>query len=147
MTVLRAARSTDAGSVGGILSEFAATTDWMPRLHTGAEDIAHAGEMITRGWVTVAERDDCLVGFIACDGAEIVALYVAERQRGHGIGSDLLSSVCAAHPTLSLWTFQANVRAIEFYLRHGFVEGIRTDGATTDEKLPDMRLEWQREAG
>lgn len=146
MTVLRAAKSTDAGGVGGILSEFAATTDWMPRLHTGAEDIAHAGEMIARDWVTVADRDNRVVGFIACDGAEIAALYVAQRQRGQGIGAELLSGVCATHPKLSLWTFQANVRVIEFYLRHGFVEGIRTDGATTDEKLPDVRMEWQREA-
>lgn len=146
MTVLRAARSTDAGTVGGILSEFAKTTDWMPRLHTGAEDIAHVGEMIARGWVTVAERDNRVVGFIACDGAEIVALYVAQLQRGQGVGSDLLNNVCARHPKLSLWTFQANAQAIEFYRRHGFVELARTDGSTTDEKLPDAQLEWQREA-
>ena len=61
MTRLRPARSTDAGAVGAILSEFAATTEWMPKLHTGAEDIAHAGALIDRGWVTVAEMDGVVV--------------------------------------------------------------------------------------
>lgn len=145
MTHLRAARTTDAGTVGAILSEFAETTGWMPSLHTGAQDIAHAGELIDRGWVTVAERDGRVIGFIACDGAEIDALYVARRERGHGLGSALLTDVCAKATKLSLWTFEANVRAIVFYERNGFVETARTDGATTDEKLPDVRFEWQRE--
>lgn len=147
MTDLRAARSTDAGKVGVILAEFAATTDWMPQLHTGAEDIAHAGRLIDQGSVTVAERDGVVIGFIACDGAEIDALYVTRRQRGHGIGTLLLADACAKAGKLSLWTFQANVRAIAFYERHGFVEVDRTDGAGTDEKLPDVQFEWKKEAG
>ena len=145
MTHLREARSTDAGSVGAILSEFAQTTDWMPRLHTGAEDIAHAGQLIEHGLVTVATRDRKVIGFVACDGSEIGALYVARRERGHGVGTALLVDVCAKASKLSLWTFQANVRGITFYTRHGFTEVTRTDGATTDEKLPDVKFEWQRE--
>ena len=145
MIYLRPARSTDAGGVGAIFSEFAETTDWMPQLHTGAEDIAHAGALIERGWVTVAVRERAIIGFIACDGAEIHALYVARRERGHGIGTDVLVEVCAQAQKLNLWTFQANVRAVRFYERHGFAEVARTDGATTDEKLPDVQYEWQRE--
>ncbi len=146
MTHLRAARSTDAGTVGAILSEFAQTTDWMPRLHTGAQDIAHAGQLIERGLVTVATRDRKVIGFVACDGTEIDALYVTRRQRGQGVGTRLLVEVCAKAGKLSLWTFQANVRAIAFYARHGFVEVARSDGAGTDEKLPDVQFEWHREA-
>ena len=52
---LRPATPTDAGAVGAILSEFVDDTAWMPRIHTRAEDLAHAGDLITRGWVTVAE--------------------------------------------------------------------------------------------
>ncbi|MGJ8627566.1 MAG: GNAT family N-acetyltransferase [Sulfitobacter sp.] len=146
MIYLRAARSTDAGATGAIFSEFTQTTDWMPHLHTGAEDIAHAGQLIERGWVTIAERDGAIVGFIAFDGAEIAALYVTARQRGRGVGKALLDHVCAKVPCVNLWTFQANARAIAFYNRHGFIEVTRTDGATTDEKLPDVRLEWKRKA-
>ena len=67
MIRLRKARSTDAGAVGAILSEFIDTTDWMPRIHTRAEDLAHAGALIARGWVTVAERDGNVLGFAAQD--------------------------------------------------------------------------------
>lgn len=144
MTVLRPARSTDAGTVGGILTEFAATTEWMPKLHSGAEDIAHAGAMIKRGWVTVAEQDGGVIGFAACDGADLDALYVAGAIRGQGVGTALLQHMMVQHDRLSLWTFQTNEGAQRFYLRHGFTEVQRTDGATTDEKLPDVRFEWQR---
>ena len=62
--MIRVAHPLDAGAVGRILSEFIDTTDWMPRLHSRAEDIGFAGTMIDRGWVRVFEGDTIL-GFIA----------------------------------------------------------------------------------
>ena len=146
MIHLRPARSTDAGKIGAILTEFAATTDWMPDLHTGAEDIAHAGGMIDLGWVTVAEVQGAVCGFAARDGDELNALYVAQSHRGQGVGSALLEDQMSRTKTLSLWTFEANGPAQDFYRKHGFREVERTDGAGNDENLPDIRLEWRREA-
>lgn len=143
---LRAARPTDAGRVGEILSEFIDTTDWMPRIHTRAEDLAHAGALIERGWVTVAEVAGAVDGFCALDGAEVNALYVARARRGRGIGSQLLRRLQGRRERLTLWTFQANGRARAFYRRHGFVEALTTEGDRNDEGLPDVRLDWQREA-
>lgn len=145
MTVLRAARSTDAGSVGAILSEFTRTTAWMPHLHTQAQDIAHAGQLIDRGWVTVAVHDDMVVGFAACDGADLDALYIAEFMRGQGVGTALLDHLKARADRLELWTFQANAGAQKFYVKHGFHEVTRTDGARNDEQLPDIKFEWKKE--
>lgn len=144
--ILRAARSTDAGAVGAILSEFIDTTDWMPRIHTRAEDLSFAGMMIARGWVTVAEGAAGVEGFAACDGPEVNALYVAQEARGQGVGGRLLSTLKEGRNTLELWTFQRNTQAQKFYLRHGFVEVTRTDGARNDEKLPDIRYIWKKEA-
>lgn len=146
MTVLRAARSTDAGSVGEILSEFVDTTDWIPRLHSRAQDIGHAGSMIARGWVTVAEQAGRVVGFAAAEGTDLDALYVAQDARGQGIGTALLAHVQAQRDSLELWTFQANAPAQDFYLKHGFSEVTRTDGSANDEHLPDIRYAWKREA-
>ncbi|MFK7837728.1 MAG: N-acetyltransferase family protein [Sulfitobacter sp.] len=145
MIGLRAARSTDAGAVGAILSEFVDTTHWMPRIHTRAEDLAHAGVMIERGWVIVAEEADKVLGFAACNDADLDALYVAGHARGRGVGSALLAQLQDRHPVLELWTFQANTGAQRFYVRHGFVEMERTNGAGNDEKLPDIRYAWRRE--
>ncbi|WP_415921262.1 GNAT family N-acetyltransferase [Tateyamaria sp. SN6-1] len=146
MTVLtlRAAQPTDAGATGAILSAFAEGTRWMPRLHTRAETISFTGSMIERGWVEVAEQDGQVLGFIARDGADVHALYVAPDRCGCGIGAALLHRAQDAVDRLNLWTFEANTGAQRFYARHGFSEVRRTDG-DNEEGLPDILLRWQKE--
>ncbi|NOR32000.1 MAG: GNAT family N-acetyltransferase [Sulfitobacter sp.] len=139
------ARDLDAGAVGAILSEFVDTSDWMPRIHTRAEDIAHASRMIDLGRVHVAEDNGKVVGFCARNGDDLDALYVASEKRGQGVGAALLRHAQTVVNRLELWTFQANEGAQRFYLRHGFVELQRTDGSGNDERLPDIQYEWQRE--
>lgn len=146
MTSLRAAHAGDASAVGAILSEFTDTTEWIPRLHSRAEDLAHADRMIARGWVTVAEHAGRVAGFAACDGHELCALYVARQARGQGIGAALLAALKQQQPALRLWTFQQNTRAQAFYRAHGFVEIGRGDGRDTDEGLPDIHFVWQKDA-
>jgi len=142
---IRPARSTDAGTVGAILSGFVDETPWMPRLHTGAEDIGFAGQMIDRGWVHVSEAGGTVAGFAACDGQTLHALYVASHVRRQGYGRALLAQVQMGVDTLTLWTFQANTDAQAFYAAHGFTEAARTDGAGNDEGLPDIKFTWTRE--
>ncbi|MBU2981000.1 GNAT family N-acetyltransferase [Lentibacter algarum] len=143
--MLRQATPLDAGTVGGILSEFTEATDWLPKLHSRAEDISHADTMITRGWVQVAELQGAVCGFIARNGPEINALYVNQSARGKGVGYSLIRNAQAMCGRLELWTFQANTAALAFYRRQGFVCTEKSDGTTTDEKLPDVRLVWQKE--
>nr|WP_272490663.1 GNAT family N-acetyltransferase [Mesobacterium pallidum] len=138
---MRAATPLDAGPVGAILTDFAEATPWLPRLHSGAEDIAFAGRMIDRGWVTVAEKG-AVLGFLAQDGEEVACLYTATP--GKGIGKALIAHAKSGQGRLELWTFQANARARRFYRREGFAEVATSDGAHTDEGLPDVRLVWQR---
>lgn len=142
---LRAARSTDAGKVGSILSEFIDDTEWMPRIHTRAEDVGFAGYLIDKGWVTVAENANQVLGFLACDGKTVQALYLTAAARRQGVGSALLRHAQDQWDALTLWTFLANGEAQAFYTAHGFVVVEETDGARNDEGLPDLRLEWKRE--
>ncbi len=118
----------------------------MPKLWTGAETIAFCGTMIDRGWVTVAEEDGGVSGFLSRDSAEICALYVNPAAQGRGIGKTLVDAAKSAHPDLTLWTFQANVGAQRFYLREGFTETGRTDGVQNEEGLPDIAYQWRRPA-
>ncbi|MCR9155945.1 MAG: GNAT family N-acetyltransferase [Rhodobacteraceae bacterium] len=143
MTLLRPATPLDAGRVGAILSGWIDETPWMPRIHTRAEDIAHAGMMVGRGWVTVCETET-IEGFLAHDGDVIHALYVDSSARGQGVGCRLLTDAMRRVDHLTLWTFQANTRAQAFYERHGFAPVERTNGAGNDEGLPDIRYHWQR---
>ena len=136
----------DAGTVGAILSEFVDATAWMPRIHSRAQDIAHAARMIDLGRVHVAEQEGAIVGFYALNGEDLDALYVAAANRGQGVGAALLRHAQDAVDRLALWTFQANSGAQRFYLRQGFAEMQRTDGSGNDEKLPDIKYVWKRGA-
>ena len=146
MTVtLRPARTTDAGRIGEILHGFAREHEWMPELHSCAETIAFCGRMIDQDWVTVAETDSGVVGFLALNAPEIHSLYLSPKARGQGIGQRLLQHAKSRCAQLSLFAFQANQSARRFYERNGFAEVARTDGAQNDENLPDIEYVWHRE--
>ena len=150
--MIRPAQPTDAGAVAAILSQFIDTTDWMPRLYTRAEELSFAGIMVDRGWVLVAEPEgkaEGIAGFMALNAGFVHALYVAQDQRGHGVGRHLLDHAKSGAARLELNTFQANTGAQRFYARAGFREVGRGDGrgagSVNDEGLPDIRLIWERE--
>lgn len=143
---LRAAQPTDAGATGDILWTYLCRTDWMPKLYSAAETIGFCGTMIDRGWVTVATLNNQIEGFIARQDTEIHALYLNRKVVGRGIGKMLLSDAKSRSEQLELWTFQAATGAQRFYLREGFGELERTDGARNDENLPDIHYIWTRKA-
>lgn len=144
--VLRPAQPTDAGRCGDILHGFTRDNHWMPDLHSAAETIAFCGEMIARRWVTVAELEGRVEGFLARDGTLIHSLYLSRYSRGQGIGARLLAAAKAQSDRLELFAFQANPGAARFYLREGFSEAARSDGRDNDENLPDIKFIWSREA-
>ena len=142
---LRPARPIDAGAMGDILYDFQAEMYDGARAWSGAETIAYCGEMIERGWVTVAEEAGRVLGFLARDGEEVCALYVVRGARGGGVGQILLDAAKGARDRLWLQVLERNRGARRFYRRNGFHEIARSDGAANDEKLPDITLAWRRE--
>jgi GNAT superfamily N-acetyltransferase len=143
---LRPAQPTDAGAMGDILWRFQDHADWLPDLYTGAETIGFCGEMIDRGWVTVALVAGRVEGFLARDGSEIRALYLSAKVDGQGIGRQLLGDAKARSKRLTLRAFAANAGACRFYRREGFVETGRGDGADNDANLPEVHFLWPKEA-
>lgn len=142
--ILEPARPSDARATGRIMSDWIDEAAWMPRVHSRPEGRAHLADMIERGWVDVARRCGQPVGFLARDGGEIHALYLERTARGQGVGAALLTKAKARTDRLALWTFQANEAAQRFYLREGFHEVSRSDGAGNDEGLPDIRYQWSK---
>lgn len=141
---IEAARPGDADTCAAILSDWTDETDWMPQIHSRAETRGILADLIGRGWVTVARRCGRAVGFIARDGQEIHALYIAPAMRGQGLGRALLATARLAEDQLGLWCFQANQPALRFYAREGFREVARSAGEGNDAQLPDIRLEWSK---
>jgi len=143
---LRRAQPEDADAVSIIMSDWIDQTNWMPNIHSIEESQGYGKWLIEVSDVTVAMLNDRVAGFLSRQGSDIQALYLTKEFRGGGVGAKLLRSAKERAETLGLWTFQANTRAQAFYIRYGFVEDKRTDGAGNDEKLPDVHYTWVRNA-
>lgn len=65
--------------------------------------------------------DDKIVkGLVSIEGAEIKELYVDPFFEGAGIGSELINFAAKKQGCNELWVIDKNVRAKDFYKRHGF---------------------------
>lgn len=137
---MRRAGPDDARALGAVLSDWIDATPWMPRLHTRAQDAGFVAGLIQRAEVWCLPAAD---GFIAIDGPDIPALYLAPDARGRGQGGALLARAKRGRNRLALWVFQSNDRALRFYARHGFRQTAETSGDNA-EGLPDQRMEWHQ---
>jgi GNAT superfamily N-acetyltransferase len=140
--VIRRAEAGDAAWCARVLGDWARETGWMPILHSREEDLGFLQGLIARAEVFVAEG-----GFLAREGEEVLALYLAPEARRQGVGKALLDAAKEGQERLTLWAFQRNGGALRFYAREGFVEVERTDGSRNDERLPDVRMVWERVRG
>ncbi|MEM6325012.1 MAG: GNAT family N-acetyltransferase [Pseudomonadota bacterium] len=136
------ARPSDAARLATIMGDWVRETAWMPVVHTRDQDLAHCQALIARFTVTVGRAFGRAQGFLARDGAMVLALYLAPKARRRGLGRRLLDHARQQTGRLELWCFAANTDALRFYAHLGLVEVERTDGAGNDEKLPDIRLIW-----
>jgi GNAT superfamily N-acetyltransferase len=144
MFVVRRASESDAISCAAIhLAALTTAMPFMPRIHTVKEDQIFFAKVLASQECWVMERRGVVLGFIAVGGSWVNHLYVLPNYQGIGVGTRLLEMAKELSPKhLELWTFQENLRAREFYGRHGFIEVELTDGAGNEERTPDVRLVW-----
>jgi len=84
-----------------------------------------------------------LIGVVALSPGWVNHLYVVTSEQGRGVGSRLQRHAQdSTAEALQLWAFQRNMRARDFYERHGFVELRRTDG-DNEEHEPDVLYRWE----
>ncbi|MHB8643096.1 MAG: GNAT family N-acetyltransferase [Gaiellaceae bacterium] len=142
--MLRRATPVDVDAVASVLTAAHAAQEWQPRLHTPADDRRFVGTiMLPSHEVWVAEEDGDIVGFAAVKDGVLGHLFVHPAAQGRGVGTALLEKTQALFPDgFTLWTHQLNEQARTFYERRGLVPIEFTDGATNEEKLPDVRYAW-----
>ena len=93
--------------------------------------------------VWVAESGGSIVGFANLTPTWLDGLYVAPGAQRGGIGSTLVDLAKSVRPDgFGLWVFETNVRAQEFYRRHGLLVVRRTDGSDNEERAPDLEMAW-----
>jgi GNAT superfamily N-acetyltransferase len=146
---IRRATDADADGVADVFIE--SFRNALPTVHR-----PHAEDDI-RGFVRnllipehecwVAVDADRVVGMMALKPGWVEQLYIATDRIGEGIGHRLLDlAKDNADDELQLWTFQVNDRARRFYERNGFEPVELTDGAGNEEREPDVRYLWRRDA-
>jgi len=142
--VTRRARPEDADAIADVLTAARGAQAWFPPLHTPDETRRFVRERLLPAHETwVVEEDGRVVAYLAIADDLVDHLFVQPDFQGRGIGTALLELAQQVLPGgFSLWTHQAS-EACGFYEARGLVAVERTDGATTLEKLPDVRYEWR----
>ncbi|MEM6547700.1 MAG: hypothetical protein AAF713_08125 [Pseudomonadota bacterium] len=121
---LRRALPRDAPALAAVSTPSLRGLDFLPVLHTPAEDRSFLERVILANCaVTIAAGGGRPVAFLARQAAEISLLYTQADAIRRGAGGLLLGAVqrLAAQP-LELWYFQAN---------------------WNEETLPDIRYRWE----
>ncbi len=127
------------------LAFFQAMPD-MPVLHTPEEHLAfYSNVVFPKSEIWATEQAGTITGFIVFRPGWLDHLYVRPAHQRRGIGSTLLALALASAERLRLWTFQCNQDARLFYERHGFRIERETDGASNEERQPDVLYLWERE--
>jgi GNAT superfamily N-acetyltransferase len=142
--MLRRATPEDADAIANVLTSAHAAQEWQPHLHTPDEDRWFVSRLLLPSHeVWVADEDGAVVGFAAVKADVLGHLFVHPAAQSRGIGTALLAKAQELLPGgFTLWTHQANEQARTFYERRGLVPVEFTDGATNEEKLPDVRYAW-----
>jgi GNAT superfamily N-acetyltransferase len=145
--VLRRATEADAIPIAGVLAAARAVQPWFPQLHSPEETRRFVSERLLPQHETwVVEQDGRIVAFAAVKDDHLGHLFVHPDAQRRGIGTALLEHTQRLLPDgFSLWTHQAS-EARAFYEARGLVAVEFTDGATTMEKIPDVRYEWRPSA-
>lgn len=144
--VLRPAEPDDAAAIAEVwLRSFGAALPTVRRTHSDEEVRRWIREVLLPGHeVWVADADGAVVGMLALSEGWLDQLYLDPVWRGKGIGDRFVALARRRQPSgLQLWTFQVNEPARRFYERHGFVAAEWTDGASNEEREPDVRYVWR----
>lgn len=94
--------------------------DWDARHHAFARLVARSEAGIS-GWAALSPVSSRQV----YAGVAEVSIYVAEAQRGHGIGNALMSALIAASEQAGIWTLQASIfpengASVALHEKYGF---------------------------
>lgn len=137
--MIRRATEEDVEAIAAIFEPSFATLDFLPTLHTHAENLAYFRRRVTEGEAYVLGQ-----GFAIVAGDELTHLYVHPDAIGTGVGHALFEHAKTLRPHgFELWVFEQNARARAFYERHGCRAVRFTNGALNEERTPDVLYEWR----
>ncbi len=142
---LEPAEPADAAEVAALIrASKAAAMPWLPVVHSPDDDLGWVTVvLLVEDEVVVAREGVTITGVLATRPGWIDQLYVLPAAQGRGVGRALLERAKAhSNGHLELWAFTRNSRARRFYESAGFQVVEDTDGASNEEREPDVRYRW-----
>lgn len=97
-----------------------ATHDFLSEADRDEIESQLASDYLPQVDLHLAERGGVPVGFAGVSGERLEMLFVDAGQRGHGVGTALLSFVVAECGVTTVDVNEQNAQAVEFYRRRGF---------------------------
>ena len=98
-------------------------------------------QMLTKD-VFVYENTNKIEAFIGIDDNYIEGIFVSSALQCQGIGKSLLNYIKKDKDYLFLYVYQKNKKAINFYLKEGFIIKEESIDKATNEK--DYLMEWHK---
>ena len=77
-------------------------------------------QMMPKATIYIYE-ENTIKGFIGLSGNYIAGLFVESNSQSKGIGKALLDHIKSSNEELVLHVFRKNERAVQYYLREGFL--------------------------
>ncbi|MCR1934791.1 N-acetyltransferase [Clostridium tepidum] len=98
-------------------------------------------EMMPKATIYVYEENGEIQAFIGLMESFVAGLFVASDFQSKGIGKLLLDYSKTKHNELSLCVYKKNERALQFYLREGFI--ISTEQIDENTGEIELAMEWK----
>lgn len=148
--IIRQANPADAPAITAVyLASRKQLLAYAPLRHSDASVLDWIRDiLIPNDHVSVAEVSGRIVGMMALSKSDNIGwidqLYVLPEAVQQGIGTMFVSiAKTTLGSPIRLHTFQENIKARRFYERHGFQVIALSNGATNEERCPDVTYEWR----
>ncbi|WP_053218351.1 GNAT family N-acetyltransferase [Virgibacillus senegalensis] len=95
---------------------------------------------MSENFVVSKEKD--VVGFVSMIDHYLAALFIDVNHQGRGYGKELLEFIKRRRENIQLKVYEKNKKAVDFYLKNGFVIKEEIIDEQTSEK--EFLMEWEK---
>lgn len=100
-------------------------------------------EMMPQATIYAYQEEDTIQAFVGLMDNYIAGIFVSNKMQSKGIGKKLLAYCKNNLDELTLDVYQKNERAVQFYLREGFV--ITEEKIDENTKEIEYEMKWKKE--
>ncbi|SDM29406.1 GNAT family N-acetyltransferase [Sediminibacillus halophilus] len=116
--------------------------DFIDKNYWKSQQTAMAEKYIPMSETYVVSNEKGIVGFLSMMDNYMAALFIDVRHQGGGYGKGLLNFIKRQRESIQLKVYKKNKKAVDFYLKNGFVIKEETLDEQTSEE--EFLMEWEK---